>query len=180
MFENHFKRLISLDPEEKVEYIIHHYWLTFLGTILKISFLPITVIIFLVIFGPNFLASILDSMILSLITLAIFTVWLTFSFYHWYIWYFDTLVLTDKKIILLQQKRLFERQITETLYERIQDVTANYQGILQNILKYGSISIQTAGETPNLSIKNLKKPQDINHLVLKLKDQKIDMGKEDS
>jgi hypothetical protein len=43
--------------------------------------------------------------------------------------------------------------------------------VLQNILRYGYVSIQTAGEAPNLSLKNIKKPQEINNFIMRLKDK---------
>ena len=77
---------------------------------------------------------------LMLILLMIFLVWINY--------YLDSWIITTDRVIDIDQKSLFYREVSEFMLDRVEDVTVEVPGILATFLHYGNIRIQTAGEKP--------------------------------
>lgn len=169
MFENYFKNLISLEEEETVDSLIRHHWFTFAGAFIKIIVPPIILFVFIYMYGFIKFLSLFESVIFSWIFLILFLIWITYSFYNWFIWYFDVTILTNRRAIVVEQKKLFEKSISETTYDKIQDITTNIAGPSQTFLGYGSVILQTAGELANLTLKEVANPQKIQQKILHIK-----------
>ncbi len=172
MFNNYLKNLISLKEEEEIETVVRHHWFTFLPSLIKIIILPLALLVFIYIFGFISFFRLFDSLIFTYIALIIFLIWVTFSFRLWFIWYFDVGILTNKRIIVINQKRIFEKSVSEGDLDKIQDVTINISGPAPTLLGYGSIIAQTAGEMPNLIINDVPRPAKIQQKILHLKNTK--------
>ncbi len=61
------------------------------------------------------------------------------------LWLYDIVIVTDQRIIDIDQKSLFQRVMSEALLKNIQDVVCEQSGIAQSLWKYGTIRITTAG-----------------------------------
>ena len=169
MFEGYFKNLVSLREDEDIKLIVHHHWLTFASAFLKIIIPPVGILVFIYMFGFVKFLNLLNSPIFSWIFLISFIIWATFAFYSWFVWFFDVGIMTNQRIIVIEQKALFEKSISEASLDRIQDITTHIAGLSSTLLGYGSIIIQTAGEATNLAIKNVPKPQKIQQKILHIK-----------
>lgn len=64
----------------------------------------------------------------------------------WMDFYLDMWVITSERLIDVEQKGLFSREIAEIPLRHVQDVTLEVNGIIETFLKFGTIRIQTAGE----------------------------------
>lgn len=71
---------------------------------------------------------------------------LVYIFIRWLDYYLDVWIITDQRIIDIEQKGLFNRQISEIAMDRVQNVTIEIPGFIPTMLKFGNIKIQTAGE----------------------------------
>ncbi len=91
--------------------------------------------------------------------------WLILLFIFFEIWldyWLDAWIITNLRVISINQIGLFRRVYSEFSLSRIQDVSIETNGVLATFLGYGNIRIQTAGENdfhgrtmPNLSeVKN--------------------------
>lgn len=170
MFENYFKNLASLREEEQIELIVRHHWFTFAKAFLKIVTPLIALLVFIYMFGFARFLSLFNSVIFSWIALILFLIWLTFSLYSWFIWYFDAALITNQRVIVVEQKRLFEKSVSETSFDKIQDITTTITGPSQTLLGYGSVVLQTASEMNNLIIREVARPGEIQQKILHLKD----------
>ncbi|RJQ37216.1 PH domain-containing protein [Candidatus Parcubacteria bacterium] len=65
----------------------------------------------------------------------------------WVKYYLDAWIITDQRIIAIEQHGLFHRSITEIAMERVQDVTIVVPGLLATFLGFGTITVQTASES---------------------------------
>ena len=109
------------------------------------------------------------------------------SIYCLYIWLYmlhtffdfalDTWVVTNQRIINIEQKGLFSRQVAEQDIARIQDVTAEIKGILPTLFDFGNVSIQTAGEKERFLFKQIKNPQRIVEIISKLVERYVEENK---
>ena len=85
--------------------------------------------------------------------------------------YFDIVIVTDRRLVDIDQEQLFYRRISELALEDVEDVTSIIQGFLPTIFNYGDILIQTAGAEENFRMLNVRYPREISAIVRDLSDQ---------
>lgn len=100
-------------------------------------------------------------------------IWL-FGFLVWIDYYFDVWIITDERIVNIEQKGLFVRHISELNFSRIQDVTAEVEGILPTVLNYGDVLVQTAGEENRFIFRQVADPYQVKDMVMKLSKSALD------
>jgi uncharacterized membrane protein YdbT with pleckstrin-like domain len=94
-------------------------------------------------------------------------IWL-FFFHHWIDYYLDVWVVTDQRIINIEQKGLFSRTISELNIEKIQDVTSEVKGKLATLLKFGDVHIQTAAEEKRFIFSEIPEPREVAARIVEL------------
>lgn len=82
-------------------------------------------------------------------------------------WYLDVWILTDERIIDIEQTGLFGRNVSEFKLDRIQDITVHAKGILETIFNYGDVRIQTAGEKVEFIFAQVPNPYAAKDIILK-------------
>lgn len=101
----------------------------------------------------------------------IVAVWLLFVWIAGYIvwtdYYLDVLILTNKKIVDIEQQGLFARVVSSLPLGKIEDVTVSTQGILATFFHFGDIKIQTAGAMPEIVVRYLRDPSRIKEEIIK-------------
>lgn len=94
-----------------------------------------------------------------------------------YIWtdqYLDVWVITDRRIVAIDQKRLFVRNIGSFRLERLQDMNIEIPGFLATMFDYGNIEAQTAsGSEEEFSARYLPKPREIKAVILEAADLRM-------
>ncbi len=83
------------------------------------------------------------------------------------IYFMNGLVITNERIIDFDQRGLFDRVVSESNYEKIQDVSFKVKGVWQTVFNFGDIEIQTAATQANLEIKDVAQPQKIQDIIVK-------------
>ncbi|MDO8559742.1 MAG: PH domain-containing protein [bacterium] len=61
-------------------------------------------------------------------------------------YYLDVWIVTNERILNIEQHQLFSRIAAEQRLSRIQDVTAETRGVFATFLHFGDVHVQTAGE----------------------------------
>lgn len=92
-----------------------------------------------------------------------------YAFYKFYFWYFNVLILTNKRVIDIDQRKFFERIISDVSYGQIRDVVVKVKGVFQTIFCLGAIFLVSKGENDNLELANISRPEKIRDLILKLR-----------
>ena len=111
--------------------------------------------------------------IFVLITSLYYLFFLFFLLVEWIDYYFDAWIITNKRLIDVEQIGLFSRSVSETRLEKIQDVTYEVKGVFATIFHYGSINVQTAGADKNFMINHISDPAKIKTTLLTLYDERI-------
>jgi len=89
-------------------------------------------------------------------------------------YYLDVWIITNSRIINIEQKGLFRREISELRIENMQDVTTEIGGIIPTFFDYGDLYIQTAGKRERFLFKSIAHPERIRDIILVLsEEQKI-------
>ena len=89
----------------------------------------------------------------------------------WTNYYIDVLVVTNKRIIDIEQVGLFTRDIAELRLENIQDIKVEVVGLIQSFLKMGNLNIQTAGRNKEISLKNIPQAYEVKNTISKCYDE---------
>ncbi|MDO8582350.1 MAG: PH domain-containing protein [bacterium] len=83
-------------------------------------------------------------------------------FFHNFVdYYLDTWIVTNERLINIEQKGFFFRTIAELRYYRVQDVASEVKGILPTLFHYGDVTVQTAGTQPRFTMKQVPNAHDI-------------------
>ena len=73
-------------------------------------------------------------------------VWIL-GFVAWTNFYLDVWIITNQRVIDIEQKGFFHREVASCHLEDVQDITTNIAGLIPTLLNYGDLRIQTAGES---------------------------------
>jgi uncharacterized membrane protein YdbT with pleckstrin-like domain len=66
--------------------------------------------------------------------------------YNFHNYYLSLQIVTDKRLIDIDQTGLFRREVNELSLDRIEDVSYRQNGIWGAIFNFGTVSVQTAAE----------------------------------
>lgn len=92
-------------------------------------------------------------------------------YYHAFVGYhLDLWVITDQRIINIEQNGLFNRVMSELNLSKIQDVTSEIKGQMQTIFDYGHVYIQTAAEQERFVFESVPHPEALAQLIAQLND----------
>lgn len=163
-------------PDEKIIMFLRRHWL-FLFKVL-IIFAVLILVIGIFDYAAYYLTSIWESQlgfpIMVLGNSAYFLFVLLFSFANFVDYYLDVWIVTDKRIINVEQKGLFSRIVSEKELWRMQDVTSEVHGFMATSLNYGDIFLQTAGTKGRFVFKQVPDAahvaQEIGNLVAKVRE----------
>ncbi len=167
---------MKLQPNEKTIAIFRKHWLTLAieGVMLGlIALFPlIGEFIAEIMFGVEIPEQYRDiSDILYLLWLLF--IWISF-FISWTNYTLDIWILTNERLVDVEQLGLFSRRESALDLEKVQDITIETDGILNTIIKAGSVTVQTAGAERDFVIKNMMHPELVKDSVTKAYQAKQD------
>lgn len=97
-------------------------------------------------------------------------IWL-FFFFSFIDYYLDVWIITNQRIIDIQQKGFFSRVISEQKLSRVQDVSSETHGVVATLLKYGDVHIQTAGTKQRFFFHEVPNPDRVRDEIIRLVEQ---------
>lgn len=89
------------------------------------------------------------------------------GFYTFFTWERDKFVITDQRIVDIEQKTLFIKRQKEAFLGKIQDVSFETNGFWGSLFNYGNVNIQTASDT-SLNLNDVYRPELVQKIVLDL------------
>lgn len=159
MFNDLFVK--NLKEEEEIVAVIRKHWASFIKQII-ITFLILVIPFFFIFFFFS-----------RWWTMLIFLVWFCvgagYGLYSWFVWYFDSLIITNQRIINIDQKRLFSKSVSEASLSNIQDITYEISGLMASIFSFGSVYVETAGAKSKIKIRNVARPGEVQEMIFEVK-----------
>lgn len=163
--------LIEQKTYEKVVYVLRRHWFTFLPKIslfIVVALVPV-ILYFLInnLFPGLFLGQtffVIGVLLGSLYYLSI----LLFFYSQFIVFYLDMWVVTNDRIVDVEQLGLFSRTISELDLFRIQDVTTDVHGIFATLLKYGDVSVKTASSNVHIVFYKIPRPNEVREALIRL------------
>lgn len=84
----------------------------------------------------------------------------------WSVWVNSTILLTNKRVLLVKQKGLFDREISGSGLSYIHRVNHEIKGIIPTIFNYGTLNVYTNDAQTSISITALGNPFEIQQAIL--------------
>ncbi len=162
-------------PGEIIVMIIRRHPISLLFYIVSVCIVAPAPFIFFAV-GPYFLPVLFISPIAELLIFIaiIFYLFLWIFIYVAIIdYYFDTWIITSERILEIDQKRLFNRTVSELKLIKIQDITSEVPGIIATMIGYGNISLQSAGEIERFEFKQVPHPVETRKMIVDLYNKAI-------
>lgn len=174
---------IQLEPGEEILKTVRKHWFIIVtqlfGTFLMLLF-PFF-LLFLIALFPHTLIN-FDFSIAHYTALITFAVagWSILSlmagFMTWTHYYLDLWIITDRRIILVDQIHFFNRNVSIFRLERLQDIEFYVSGIIPTLLNFGTIKAQTASAfESNFKTDGLPDPRGLQAVIQKAMDQRLAM-----
>lgn len=80
---------------------------------------------------------------------------------NYVVWKNSVLLVTSERVVDVDQRGLFSRTVSEAAFDKVQDVSYSVRGMLGTVMRCGSVTIQTAGTSPNLEMEFVHGPKDV-------------------
>jgi hypothetical protein len=176
-FQNNYKHINfkGKKPDEEVILLLRRHWLVFIFRFFPF-FLGFLFLIIVNQIGPvlfEFFGLDVDvSFFYFFISFLGIVLWLA-TFITWVNFYLDVWIVTDSRIINIEQAALFSRHISELKHNKIQDVTSEVKGIFPTLFNYGDVYIQTAGNKARFAFWQIPKPNYTRNIVVQLQKRAI-------
>ena len=168
---------MEFESDEQILMKIRKHWLIIFGRVLMLvvlMFLPYLAWGVASRFGiiqiqgnTTALGAALSGMWFLLLWMAFFNFWTTG-------YYLDLWIVTNKRIIDIQQKRFFSREIGSLRLDRAQDVEVEVDGFLESVFGVGHIRVQSAGEIQEFTMDGIARPYQVKDELSKLINQAVE------
>jgi hypothetical protein len=169
----HLKIAKDLHPNERIHMMVRRHWI--IPTIKLVSW----VILILLVLGSEWLLRSwladfyveINTNIFELIRLSFLMLGFLGIFMSWIMYYLNVQVITNERIIDVNQKGLLHHETTEFNIEVLQDATTEIKGLIANALNFGNVHVQTAGENQNFVFDHVADPHKIARTIMELHQQ---------
>lgn len=158
----------EIEGKEKVVKIVHRHWFDIFLQLVVVILIIIVIFAALFVF-PMLMPALRQGEFLTLFifletTFALF-VWI-YAFLIWVDYYFDMWIITSERIVNIEQKGLFMRNVSELKHAKIQDVTVEVEGFFQTLMNFGDVHIQTAGESARFLFRQVPDPYGLKNMIM--------------
>jgi uncharacterized membrane protein YdbT with pleckstrin-like domain len=156
-------RTFELGENEKVIAVFrkHQFYLW-------ISAIKYVVLALLPILASSFIGNMLgdfSDIATSIYIAFVIILWIGF-FIEWTDFMLDTWILTNQRLVDVEQLGLFNRRVSTLSLDRIQDITIEESGIVHTALGIGTVFIQTAGTEDEFRIWGMKYPAQVKDTIM--------------
>lgn len=92
----------------------------------------------------------------------------------WTHYYLDLWVITDRRLIVIEQLGFFNRKTSNFRLERLQDVKVRVNGIIATLLNFGTVRAQTASAADSsFKMTGLPDPRGLQSTIQRAMDERI-------
>ena len=163
--------MIKMYEDEKILAEIRRHWFVIAGEAIALGALAIAPLVILPILQGTLRGiSSFEASIPFFTFLFFYSVWLVFIwilfFVAWTNYYLDILIVTNKRIVDIEQVALFSRDHVSVPLRNVEDVKVEIVGLLPSLFKYGDLHVQTAGESKEVIISRINRPHEARRRIM--------------
>jgi len=180
MNNNRLYEKIELEPDERVITTVRKHWFLItleLLTIVLFGLAPVFAFMIVLALPPQ---EIIMTFFETQTPALIFGIaaWMLLSTMaaaaSWTSYYLDLWIITDRRIIVVDQINFFNRKVSHFRLERLQDIKVTVKGLIPTLLNYGTIRAQTASAAEsNFTSPGLPDPRGLQALIQNAMDARL-------
>lgn len=157
--------MIELNENEQIKAIVYKHWIVLLWHVLKIS-----AVVALPIFGSCYFGFCWQNLWGPSVFWTLIFIGAIWTVRRWIIWRKDIFIITNQRIVDINQKDLFDKEVAEMNYYKVRDVIYQVKGVLATTFDFGRVELHLAGGAI-LALERVPNPQKIQELIIKLKNE---------
>ncbi len=145
--------MVPLLEKEKIAIVIRKHWLVVATEIFGIVVAMVAPLVLVIFFElspfKNLLQGIDGKSLIDVLSFFYFLwifIWWIGIFSIWTNYYLDEWIVTNERVITVEQKGLFYREIGSLRLDAIQNVSVEVSGFIATMFKMGNLMVETAGE----------------------------------
>lgn len=167
---NQIKHFPGQKENEFIKYLIHKHWIIYvrLFSFVLVTFLLPAAIYFGILFGANLNSN--TERILTVCFLMYLEIVALITFIRWLEDELDLIIVTNERVISIDQVTFLHRTISETELVQIQDVKHVSKGVWSNVFGFGSLEIQTAADKIVFIINDIANPYQMARNIMDVRD----------
>jgi len=171
----------SQSSDEKIFLLLRRHWFTYAVFIFIALVMAIPFVIFAAVYftNPIIFEGAVGNLSIIIGTLYFLFI-LSLILYGFIDYYLDVYIVTNERIVDIEQSGMFKRKISELHLYQVQDVKASVTGAFPTMLHYGDIHVQTAAEQENFVFKAIPNPYRVSKMIADLHQAQIDDVTRDS
>lgn len=161
------------DTDEQIILSLRRHFITNLDWIiitLVLFFIPYFISLFSTFTGEDFFV-----VLPTKYSFVLYTFWYLFvfgyAFEHFVSWFFNVYIVTNKRIVDIDFFGLLHRRVSEAQLDDIEDITHQVSGASQVVFNYGTVIVQTAGESRELDFEDVPMPSKVQDVISDLSAQ---------
>ena len=97
-----------------------------------------------------------------------------------YVYRQSKILVTDRSLVQIIQSTLFIRKASHLSMSNVEDVSAEQRGVLATVFNYGTLMVQTAGETDNFVFKLCPHPNELADFIIEARQRYAQSLEEDN
>jgi membrane protein YdbS with pleckstrin-like domain len=161
--------IVDFKEHERIVAVVRHHWFVFFRQIFGILILFLIPFFFIPIIWASLAQTgapgISGGVVLFFGSLWTLILW-NFLFARWTDYYYDIWVITNWRIVDIDQRGLFRRNTATLLtLDHIQDVEAQLEGVFANVLNFGHVQVQTAATQREFSMDDVANPNRVVEII---------------
>ena len=90
----------------------------------------------------------------------------------------DVIIITNQRIVDVEKKSAFNKEVSELTYDMIEDVTVKQKGVMSTLCRFGTLVIIGKHGTMHLELAHVRNPKDVQSLILELRQEMMRVSKE--
>ncbi|MEK7606304.1 MAG: PH domain-containing protein [Patescibacteria group bacterium] len=167
---NEIRPLVRLNPGEEILFMIRRHLFVFYARLISLVvlfFIPLFFAVLLIRFFENVYDGLSGGLLFGFFyMLWLIVLWFIF-FLRWTDYYLDVWIVTNMRVIDIEHKGIFNSEVSTFRLEEVRDVTVEMKGVVAAFLKFGTVTIHTAGEGVDFIIKDAAHPLELKESLLR-------------
>jgi succinate dehydrogenase hydrophobic anchor subunit len=152
-------------PNENTVFVTRRHWIILIAPLLILLFFLLLPFITYAFINTASWFQVVSSPFWFLSSIWILFLW-NVAFYNIMIYFLNTVILTDQRLIQNKQTGFFQYALNELRLDKIQDISVNISGALATFLNYGHLDVQSAGTEKKFHFDTLPDPKKIKKIIM--------------
>jgi hypothetical protein len=163
----------SQQPNERILLIVREHWFRLFVKMAVVAVLTLLPYLFTTLLGSNMpqLYTERGAALVTLVAQIYYLALLLALFVIWILYYLNMHIVSEERIVDIDQVGLLNHVVSELNIETIEDVSSETTGLFGNVLDYGTVFIQTAGATERFQFEKVPNPARIASIILEVYEQ---------